>query len=232
MELMDSHERGVGEVTLKGLIRPYKHSFRRSARLITSHTATSASHTWPTSPLGSSHHHDEAVPHAATQREVQIRHWSFHMTRRSILCAAALLFIAAPACTSTAAVAFSPFNSVDAPPGQVTDLAIQIRPGDRPYLTKANPKVLGWVSSKGEPGDESISHAARVEAAKRGGTHILLRGSKQELDVEDVPFGPMGTQRIEESQLATFVVLRVSPEKWDSLPDVLRPKPLSAKSTE
>lgn len=151
------------------------------------------------------------------------------MTRFHVVCMSVLLAITTPACASTATVNFSPFNSVDAPPAQVTDIAIEIRPGDRPYLTKTDPKVLGWVSSKGEPGDEAISQAARVEAAKRGGTHVLLRGSKKEFDVDDVPLGPIGTQQIEESQRATYVVLRVSPEKWESLPDVLRPKAVSDK---
>jgi hypothetical protein len=130
-----------------------------------------------------------------------------------------------PSCASTT-VNFSPFNSVDAQPPPVTGIAIEIRPGDRHYLTKANPKVLGWVSSKGDIGDDAVMEAARIEAAKRGGTHILLRGARKEFDVEDLPIGPIGTQQIEESQRLSYVVLRVSPDNWSELPDVLRPKAL------
>lgn len=131
------------------------------------------------------------------------------------------------ACTG-ATVSFSPYSSVDAPPAQVTSQAIEIRPGDRKYLTKASPKVLGWVSSQGEPGDPAIVEAAKVEAAKRGGTHILLRGSEKELSVDNTPLLP-GTQ-IDESLRATYVVLRVSPGDWGGLPDVLQPKALTAPS--
>src|SRR5262249_884300 len=122
-------------------------------------------------------------------------------------------------------VAFSPFTSVEAQPPPVTAMAIEIRPGDRQYLKNANPKVLGWVAAKGDVGDEEIGEQARIEAARRGGTHILLRADQKELDVRDVPLA-WGRQRIEESENATYVVLRVSPDSWKDLPDPLRPKPL------
>ncbi|MBK8253598.1 MAG: hypothetical protein IPK82_13140 [Polyangiaceae bacterium] len=142
--------------------------------------------------------------------------------------ASILVCVATPGCAGPS-VRFAPFNSVDAPQPQVTDVAIEIRPGDKTYLTKGAPKVLGWISSKGDLGDEAIGTAACVEAAKRGGTHILLRSSKKEFDVNDVPLGPIGTQQIDESERATYVVLRVEPEKWSTLPDVLQPKPATKK---
>ncbi len=121
-------------------------------------------------------------------------------------------------------VSFSPYSSVDAPPPQVTQQAIEIRPGDRQYLNKASPKVLGWVSSESEPGDPAIVEAARTEAAKRGGTHVLFRGAKTDVTIDAMPL-VVGLQ-VDESQRATYVVLRVAPENWGLLPDVLQPKPL------
>lgn len=130
-------------------------------------------------------------------------------------------------CTGSGSVEFAPFTSVEAPHEPVTAMAIELRPGDRQYLTKVNPKVLGWIHSQADEANDLVIEAAKVEAAKKGGTHILLRSSRKELSVEHIPFAPWGTQRIDESYRLSYVVLRVSPDLWGELPDVLQPKALT-----
>lgn len=149
---------------------------------------------------------------------------------RSAMAVVCVMVAALLSACAGATVSFSPYSSVDAPPPPVTGQAIEIRPGDRRYLNKADPKVLGWVSSQGEPGDEAIVEAAKVEAARRGGTHILLRGSKNEVTIDAMPL--FAGAQVDESERATYVVLRVPPEKWGTLPDVLQPRALGSASAK
>jgi hypothetical protein len=131
-----------------------------------------------------------------------------------------------------ASVTFAPSSLVDALPARVALFALPVSPGDRPHLAKASPIVLGWVMARSGARDEGIVGAACVEAARRGGTHIYLRADATDISAAytSTGRGPW-TVAVTRIRQVTYVVLRVSPDNWGSLPEALRPARLAPTSS-
>jgi hypothetical protein len=119
---------------------------------------------------------------------------------------------------------FSPYSSVQSAFDPVTDVAVQLRPGDKQYIGGSDATVLGWVHVGGS--DEEALEAVEREAAKQGGTHVIARSSRKHFEPWVMTYGDHVYSGVTESQDNSYLVIRVPPESWEKLPEVLRPRPL------
>ena len=139
-------------------------------------------------------------------RSSDLRVKSGALMRSSLFVLAACVVLSLPACRrsdrgdtrSSADVSFTPYTAVRSE--RSTDAAIRFYEGDKQALSKVGAQYVGelLLERKARRSERSDARAAD-EAARVGATHLLL---------------------IESGRFALF---RVDPQRWNDLPQQLRP---------
>lgn len=130
--------------------------------------------------------------------------------------------------------------------GPLTTTAVRCEENEAQLVSQAGGEVIGTISGKGlnvTSDQNDILEKAQVVAAKKGGTHIVLTEKGEQLftvinpaqtktDCVRTP-GAIECQTVTtpvttttySHPTASFVVLRLAPQRWASLPSPLRPVP-------
>jgi hypothetical protein len=143
------------------------------------------------------------------------------------------------ACVQTYA-SFQPYSSTVRTYRPVMGYAIVAYEGDIPALAQADGQVVGTVnvSGNGYAGAGDIRGRAMEEAARVGGTHLLIAGEGSSTSWAKITpdsatttvYGNTATTTFKPGMAmpitrhrGAFVVVRVPPERWLDLPTSLRP---------
>jgi hypothetical protein len=159
--------------------------------------------------------------------------------KRAVVVAGLLLLAA---CAS-ASVSYRPRSAVPSP--QVTDKALMAYEDDVKTLVEAGGTVLGELrgGGNGYADNEDVQQKACEEAARRGGTHVLIvtEGYVQRVTTLpgsaniDTTVNRQGTQAttnvtyrppqdfVIDLPVGSYLVVRVPQEQWESLPEGLKP---------
>ncbi len=129
---------------------------------------------------------------------------------------------------------------------ELTRTAVHCEENEAQIVSAAGAEVIGSISGKGlttnaDHGD--ILDKAQIVAARRGGTHVVLTEKGEDFftvtkpaevttDCVRVP-GAVECQTVATPATSTtyakakasFIVLRLAPERWGTLPPQLRPEP-------
>jgi hypothetical protein len=144
---------------------------------------------------------------------------------------------------ASASVSYHPRSAVPSP--QVTDKALMAYEDDVKTLAEAGGTVLGELrgGGNGYADREDVQAKACEEAARRGGTHVLIltEGYAQRVTTlpgsahVDTTMNRQGTQAttnvsymppqdfIVNLPVGSYLVVRVPQEQWQALPNGLRP---------
>jgi hypothetical protein len=130
---------------------------------------------------------------------------------------AALAIVASlTGCAWNQVVAWEPHSYAASAP-RIAETAIMIGPGDSAAVSKAGGNALGRLTMKGDSGLESLHKAARIEAARLGGTHVFIASHGSEEFT-----GPRGYVTQVDPKV-TYGVIRVPLDNWSELPPELAP---------
>jgi hypothetical protein len=153
---------------------------------------------------------------------------------------AAGLGAAAGGCTTSATF----YSKTGRSFARATPRAVRCEPGEIKAVGAAGGFIIGTIAAKtltGSATTDDMANDAAEEAARAGGTHILLTEQAIETfttltpaqETVDCSRGPGGevchrevrpeTTSTYEHPTARFVVIRVPPENWGRLPEQLRP---------
>lgn len=160
------------------------------------------------------------------------------MNRTFLLAAIALV-----AGCASASVSYHPRSAVPSP--AVTDRALMAYEDDVKVLAEAGGTVLGELhgGGNGYADREDVQAKACEEAARRGGTHVLILKEGYSQRVTTVPgsehvdttMNRQGTQAttnvsymppqdfVVDLPVGSYLVVRVPPSQWQALPNGLRP---------
>lgn len=126
----------------------------------------------------------------------------------------------------------------------VTRTAVRCDEGEARLVAAAGGEVIGTIAGHAisvNQDHEDIADKAQIVAAKKGGTHVVLTEKGVDFFTYTTPaqsttdcvaypravecqtVSTPATTTTQSRAKATFVVLRLSPEKWAALPETLRP---------
>lgn len=147
------------------------------------------------------------------------------------------------ACANCAATTtdFHPYSAT-AVKHAVTEQAVFAYPGDVAKLKAAGGELVGWltVGGNGFASRDDVRDQALVEAAARGGSHVLIFDESAETSLVQLTNdramttvnGNTATTTFQPGMVApvtrhngTFAIVRVPPHAWSELPPQLRPMP-------
>ena len=130
--------------------------------------------------------------------------------------------------------------------GPLTTTAVRCEEKEAQLVSQAGGEVIGTISGKGltvNADQNDIIEKAQAVAAKKGGTHIVLTEKGEQLftvytpaqittdcvrspgAVECQTVATPATSTTYAHPTASFIVLRLDPARWATLPSQLRPAP-------
>ncbi len=133
----------------------------------------------------------------------------------------------AAGCVSTT---FEPYSAAQHYPEAKIAMAIRIYEGDLATLAHANAHIVGKMTLEGKGvgvDDPETAHRVAKEAREYGGTHFFLTDSRVDryfTSSGNIITGQQGPFISHADYQATYVILRVEPDRWHELPKELQPE--------